>query len=561
MFVCAICGYRASLPGPCPRDKAPMLAEPRNLPAYSTIEDPQEDTLEEPNQLPAELLAPNQPPATLPSSNQVPAALLEEDVYSASDLYPAVGSHLAPADVMLHRDAPTNPQYQEALRRAAATPPRGIYARLPVEEGFFSATDLVAVPSNLLEDELAPSAEDAEAEASAQPVKPPKLLPLLEETKSSISDLFMKIVREGPEPQPAKPGRPKPAQAAAWKLPKSLTPPPTPPAAPVAPPQKPQTAPPRPKTVLPPTPTPAPVLSPKEPTLPPVSPAPSLPGPPTEPPAPSHPWIGVVLFEYKIVRCIGVGGIGSVYHAIHERTQQHVAMKIIHARHSKNPDVLHRLFDEARAANQLQHPNIVRIIDVGTLDGGRVGLIIMELLHGQDLDSYLKTTKVLTLGEFRHIATQIGEALAAAHAAGIVHRALKPDAIFLHQEGEAPVVKLLDFGIAKLAAQAGVLLGTPAYMPPEQALGRPVDERSDLYALGIIFYRCITGVLPFRAQDTTALLMQQVSEPAPPMKRPGSRIPARLEELVMSCLEKEPTQRPASMAAIVRELHSPSLFS
>lgn len=275
-----------------------------------------------------------------------------------------------------------------------------------------------------------------------------------------------------------------------------------------------------------------------------------------------------VLGAYRVVELLGIGGIGQVYLADHVKLGRKVALKKLRREFTQNPVIVRRFFDEARAANQISHENIVEITDF-IEDEENGSYLIMELLRGQDLGQLIESGAPLPIKRTISIMRQVADALAAAHQKGIVHRDLTPDNIFLTQRrGQADFVKILDFGIAKLSndedkggrtTAAGSVLGTPAYMSPEQCLGRNVDYRTDIYAFGVMLYEMLSGLLPFEAetagefvvQHTTAI-PRQLSDRM--LDRSG--LPLQLETLTMRCLEKEPDARPSSMDAIRSELEA-----
>ncbi|MEZ4337733.1 MAG: serine/threonine-protein kinase [Sandaracinaceae bacterium] len=277
---------------------------------------------------------------------------------------------------------------------------------------------------------------------------------------------------------------------------------------------------------------------------------------------------GTTLGVYRIVDLIGEGGIGFVYLAEHVKLGRSVAIKMLRSKYGAVPHVVDRFFAEARAANQIAHENIVQVTDF--IEHEEHGsYLVMELLEGADLDELIEREGALPVRRVLHIMTQVASALAAAHRAGIVHRDLKPENIFLTRRGETPdFVKILDFGVAKLTGDAGAadgfdtaagaVVGTPAYMSPEQARGRTVDARTDVYAFGVILYELLTGDLPFSARTLGDFIIKHSTEDAlPPSQRPGAQaIPRALDELVMQCLEKQPEDRPASMLVVEHELRA-----
>lgn len=251
--------------------------------------------------------------------------------------------------------------------------------------------------------------------------------------------------------------------------------------------------------------------------------------------------------------------MGTVYEGIQESIERRVALKVLHPEYARNPDAVTRFFNEARAANRIDHPNIVQVSEFARADDGTVYLV-MEFLRGETLGRRLET--LLAAGgrmrpvEVVQIAAQLADALAAAHEKGIVHRDLKPGNVMLIPDTLSPSgerVKLLDFGIAKLTQGAGgkatktnALLGTPQYMSPEQCRGAGgVDERTDVYALGVILYELLAGRPPFVAEEPIAYLGLHVYQPPPPLANLASQAPGEVRELVHRLLEKDKAARPA----------------
>ncbi len=236
---------------------------------------------------------------------------------------------------------------------------------------------------------------------------------------------------------------------------------------------------------------------------------------------------GEMLGHYRVEAKLGQGGMGTVYRAWDTRLQRPVALKVLHEREE-------RLLREARAASALNHPNIVTIYEVGP------DLIAMELVEGKPLAGRLPLKLALDY------ATQIAGALAKAHAAGVIHRDLKPANILVTSEG---TVKLLDFGLAKRVRLTeaetatltveGEIAGTPSYMSPEQAEGKPADERSDIFSFGVVLYEMLSGRRAFTGDSTVSILGAVLKEEPPPLKG----VPAELEKLVTRCLRKDPARR------------------
>jgi serine/threonine-protein kinase len=302
-------------------------------------------------------------------------------------------------------------------------------------------------------------------------------------------------------------------------------------------------------------------------------------GKPLLPPEPSDTWdskklvsfdapayhqctVGDKLGPYKLVSILGEGGMGTVFEGEHELLNRRVAIKVLLPEFSDQQDILRRFFKEARAVNQIQHSSIIEITDfVEAAD--HPPYMVMELLKGGDLADHIDRHAPLSVEETIQIALQICDALAAVHKRDIVHRDLKPDNIVVEKEVEKEgtdhlKIKLLDFGIAKflvtdetfLMTRTGEIIGTPEYMAPEQVRGMKVDERVDIYAVGIMLYEMLTGRRPFEG-NLKLLLHAQISKtPQKPSARLGAGqgpIPAWLDDLIMTCLAKDPADRPQTM--------------
>jgi len=271
---------------------------------------------------------------------------------------------------------------------------------------------------------------------------------------------------------------------------------------------------------------------------------------------------------YTVLHRLGRGGMGEVYLAQHRRVARRAAIKVLVPELSQNAVVLERFFNEARAASLIRHPGIVEILDCDLHLGQ--AYIVMEFLEGESFGGYLYRTGPLDgdLPFFYGVSAAVASAVGAAHAMNIVHRDLKPDNIFLHLPGPAApsaVVKILDFGIAKLAQQdgapsqtgTGVLLGTPAYMSPEQCRGAGrVDNRSDIYSLGCILYEALSGGPPFVREGFGELIVAHVSEPPAPLAERVSGVAPELESLIQRMLSKAPEQRPQTMEEVVVALRA-----
>ncbi|HET9953463.1 MAG TPA: serine/threonine-protein kinase [Polyangiaceae bacterium] len=293
-------------------------------------------------------------------------------------------------------------------------------------------------------------------------------------------------------------------------------------------------------------------------------------GRPDVPDSGSDDLVGHLLNEtYRVQRVLGEGGMGRVYLAQHARIEQkRVAIKVLHPEHALNAEAAARFRREAEAAAAISHPNVVAVFDVDRTPEGRL-YIVSEYLEGIELAAHLDNVQRLPAAHALHIARQLCRGLAAAHARGVIHRDLKPQNIFLvgdFKDGvpAQPHVKVLDFGLSRFvegAAQVqltktGVIMGTPSYMPPEQALGQRVDTRADIYGVGAVLYRALTGRPPF-AEDTPQATVLAVihGEPARPRSVEPS-IPPELEIVLERALARDPAQRYPDMQALDLALKS-----
>ena len=293
--------------------------------------------------------------------------------------------------------------------------------------------------------------------------------------------------------------------------------------------------------------------------------------------------IGQALNNYKIHGILGEGGMGVVYKGEHAMLGKPVAIKILHERFATRKGAATQFLREARAASRIRHPNIVDVTDFGKAPDGSI-FFVMEYLEGESLEDVLARDVRIPLFSAVNVTTQIARALAAAHDHGIVHQDLKPDNIFLtkregrrrvvrrvdgdfvvEHEGNFSFVKLLDFGVAKfnednlgpgLQAKTGMVFGTPHYMSPEQAQGLPVDHRSDVYALGILFYEMLLGVVPFDSESALDILNGHVSGavPQPKGRDPSVPVDGATNATILRCLEKDPANRFQSMDELCEAL-------
>jgi serine/threonine-protein kinase len=267
--------------------------------------------------------------------------------------------------------------------------------------------------------------------------------------------------------------------------------------------------------------------------------------------------LGKTIGAYRVARLLGIGGMGRVYKGVHPQIGSRVAIKVLSRECSDRRDLVDRFFSEAKAVNLIRHESIVNVLDLATLPDGRP-YIVMEYLDGAPLSGIIEHAQhmrtPIPLGGLARLVAEVLDALGAAHAKGIIHRDLKPDNIYVTPSGRP---KVLDFGIAKLqpelggsATHTGSLLGTPHYMSPEQAAGRPVDLRADIYAIGVILFECATLHKPFVADSLFDLLRKHVEAPPPSPRALRPDMPPPLEQIIYTALAKTPDQRFASTVAM-----------
>ncbi|HEY1551324.1 MAG TPA: serine/threonine-protein kinase, partial [Kofleriaceae bacterium] len=265
--------------------------------------------------------------------------------------------------------------------------------------------------------------------------------------------------------------------------------------------------------------------------------------------------LGATLGTYRLVELLGKGGMGYVYRAEHVKLGREVALKLLRADYARRRESVNRFFQEAKTVNRVRHRNIVDVTDFVELPDGTT-FIIMELLQGQSLGKWARTG--IDLPRALAVLVQICDGLGAAHAVGVIHRDLKPDNVVVTATADGgELAKLLDFGVAKLInrdeqeddvgfqTQAGSVIGTPAYMSPEQAGGMAIDQRSDIYSLGAIMYELFCGQPLFRGRSFGEYVRKHLTEaPIPPRQTEGgANMHERLEALILRCLEKEPDRR------------------
>jgi len=257
--------------------------------------------------------------------------------------------------------------------------------------------------------------------------------------------------------------------------------------------------------------------------------------------------------KYRIDAEIGAGGMATIYRATRLHIGDVVAIKVLHSELLRDPQFAERFKREAQAAARLKHPNVVAIYDFGVSADGII-YIVMELVEGVDLRTIIKDAGPMPAGLAAEIVRQVCAALAAAHGQGVVHRDIKPANIAVETTPDGPRVKVLDFGIVRLGGgamtaftQTGAVLGTPAYMSPEQCLGEELDGRSDIYSLGVVLFEMLCGVVPFNSPTPTAVAIQHVQEAPPPLRVLNASISAAVENVVLRALAKRPDDRFANV--------------
>lgn len=272
-----------------------------------------------------------------------------------------------------------------------------------------------------------------------------------------------------------------------------------------------------------------------------------------------EPSIGrVIKGKYRVIKKLGQGGMAAVYLCEQMVLGRKVALKVLHGAYGRDPEFVQRFHHEARLVASLNHRNIVTVYDFDQAEDGSP-LIAMEYLEGSDLGNVIREGP-MDVEQALRVAIQIGEGLAAAHRAGVIHRDIKPENIML--VGHDQEVKLMDFGIARLREMSGMapltrqgmIMGTPAYMAPEQIEGTDITEKTDIYAYGIVLYQMLTGDVPFRASTPSALLMKHLQEKPVPVRKLRSDVPVAVERVVMQALEKNPVRRQSNVQEVVGHL-------
>ena len=268
--------------------------------------------------------------------------------------------------------------------------------------------------------------------------------------------------------------------------------------------------------------------------------------------------VGETIAErYELEEVIGQGGMSTVYKAHDSLLERNVALKVLHQQYNEDEDFVERFKHEARSVAQLQHPNIVTVIDRGEEDGRQY--IVFEFIDGENLKELVVRKGRLDVRDALEIAHEIARGLAFAHESGLIHRDVKPQNVLLNGDGRA---KVTDFGIARSldvehgVTQTGTILGTSNYIAPEQATGQPVDAHTDVYSLGIVLYEMITGELPFPGESFVAIAMKHIQEPSPNVLDVRGDVPLRVASMIDRALEKDPEHRFPTMDAFAAEIEA-----
>jgi serine/threonine-protein kinase len=267
--------------------------------------------------------------------------------------------------------------------------------------------------------------------------------------------------------------------------------------------------------------------------------------------------------KFRIERALGAGAMGAVYLVEHELTHHKRALKLLHPETREIPDIVRRFLNEASAAGRAGNAHLVETFDAGTLPTGEP-YVVMELLEGETLQAALDREGPLAPARAAELVAQAAEGIEAAHRAGIIHRDLKPENLFVTRRDGQPFVKILDFGVSKFvtassggslgATRSGTVMGSPAYMSPEQLTAQDVDERSDVFSLGVVLYECLTKVRPFGAETVEALVVRVLTGELTPIESVRPDVPSALVAIVKEALATDRRARFPSAAALARAL-------
>jgi serine/threonine protein kinase len=260
--------------------------------------------------------------------------------------------------------------------------------------------------------------------------------------------------------------------------------------------------------------------------------------------------------RYQVLSELGRGGMGIVYQAYDKQLKEQVAIKLLSPLLSTDEDALERLTREVSLARRVTHPNVIRIHDIAEVNG--LHYVSMEYFGAPNLKEHLKRSGSLSLLNAYQILSQICDGLEAAHSQGVVHRDLKAQNILIGRSGQ---IKIIDFGLARAVhlegmTATGLIMGTPEYMAPEQVAGKHVDERADIYALGVILFEMLTGRVPFRGDSAIAVGFQQLKDPPPSPRSINPQIPEEVERIILKALEKNPIQRYRTVHEMRKEFES-----
>jgi serine/threonine-protein kinase len=258
--------------------------------------------------------------------------------------------------------------------------------------------------------------------------------------------------------------------------------------------------------------------------------------------------------RYEIIEKLGKGGMGKVYRVEDKKIKEEVALKLIEPEIASDKKAIKRFSNELKMARKIAHRNVCKMYDLGEEKGTHY--ITMEFVPGEDLKSFIRRSGQLTVAKSISIAKQVCEGLSEAHNLGVVHRDLKPSNIMIDKEGNA---RIMDFGIArslqaKGITRAGVMIGTPEYMSPEQVDGKEADQCSDIYSLGVVMYEMITGKLPFKGDSTLSIALKHKSEKPQDPREINPQIPENISRLIMRCLEKDREMRYQTAEELLSEL-------
>jgi serine/threonine-protein kinase len=258
--------------------------------------------------------------------------------------------------------------------------------------------------------------------------------------------------------------------------------------------------------------------------------------------------------RYQIIEELGKGGMGKVYRVLDKRLKEEVALKLIKPEIASDKETIERFSSELKLARRISHRNVGRMYELMEAEG--TYFITMEYVPGQDLRRLIRQTGQLTTGKAISIARQVCEGLSEAHGLSVVHRDLKPGNILIDRDGNA---KIMDFGIARsISAKgitgAGVMLGTPEYMSPEQVDGKDVDQRSDIYSLGVILYQMVTGRVPFEGDTPLSVAVKQKTETPRNPRTINPQVPEDLSSAILRCLEKDKERRYQTTAEVISDL-------